>query len=425
MYKFLFILALLINNIKAQPLYFPPISGDTWETIDPSSLGWCHENIEVLYDYLELTNSKAFLLLKDGKIVLEKYFGTFTKDSLHLWNSADKTLTALAVGIAQQEGHLSINDKTSDYLGQGWTSLTPQQEELITIKHQLKMTSGLTHIGDPNCTLPECLVYVSAPDSRWSYHNAPYTLLDKVILNATGTNLNLYVNQKIRTKIGMNGFFFPIGYYNINLSNARSMARFGLLLLNNGNWNGTEVINDQNYLNEMLNSSQNLNPSYGYLTWLNGKSSYMLPSPDVQFSITEPTLPNAPSDIYAAMGKDGQILNVSPSNKLILVRMGKNDGNSLVGNQYNDTIWQKINNLPCQNNLYESNDKNTTFFPNPVQNYIFSSIFIENDEIELTDIYGKVILKQAFHEKIDVKDLPKGIYYLSLNKNAKFKFLKE
>ena len=55
-------------------------------------------------------------LLKDGKIVLEKYYDNFTMDSLWYWASAGKTVTSFMTGIAQQEGHLNISDTTSQYL---------------------------------------------------------------------------------------------------------------------------------------------------------------------------------------------------------------------------------------------------------------------------------------------------------------------
>ena len=255
--KIILLLTTLVTafNSKTQSLYFPPTSGTAWDTIDPISLGYCQENIDILHDYLNTTNSKAFILLKDGKIVFEWYYDSFTKDSLHAWNSAGKTLTSMAVGIAQQEGYLNLTDTTAHYLGQGWTSLTPQQEEKITIWNQITMTTGLNHTGDYTCTDPACLVYIAEPGTRWMYHNGPYTLLDGVIENATGMNLNSYVNQKIRTKIGMNGFYFPSGYNNVNFSNARSMARYGLLLLGQGTWNGTAVLNDPNFFQEMTNSS--------------------------------------------------------------------------------------------------------------------------------------------------------------------------
>src|SRR5690606_22980472 len=99
--------------ISTQEYYFPPVFGNTWETINPEELGWCAEKIPSFYDYLDSTNTKAFIVLKDGKIVLEKYFGTFTQDSSWYWASAGKSLTALMIGIAQDENFLDINEKTS------------------------------------------------------------------------------------------------------------------------------------------------------------------------------------------------------------------------------------------------------------------------------------------------------------------------
>jgi len=67
-------------------------------------------------------------------------------------------------------------------------------------------------------------------------------------------------------------------------STARDAARFGLLLLNNGKWDDNSVVDDE-YFNAMINSSQSLSPSYGYLTWLNGKSSIILPGLATSFTI--------------------------------------------------------------------------------------------------------------------------------------------
>ena len=78
----------LPQNTNAQQLYFPPLIGNTWDTVTPASLGWCTNYIDTLNDYLQSTNTKAFIILKDGKIAHEKYFGTFTVDSLWYWASA-------------------------------------------------------------------------------------------------------------------------------------------------------------------------------------------------------------------------------------------------------------------------------------------------------------------------------------------------
>ena len=188
---------------QSQNYYFPPTTGTTWETVTPQSLGWCTDKTDSLYNYLESTNSKAFIVLKNGRIVLEKYFGTFTRDSSWYWASAGKTLTGFTVGIAQQEGFLKIQDTTSKYLGRGWTTAPLSKEDKITIRNQLTMTTGLDDgVADVSCTLPSCLQYKADAGTRWAYHNAPYTLLDKVIEAATGSTLKLTSRAKSVQRLG-------------------------------------------------------------------------------------------------------------------------------------------------------------------------------------------------------------------------------
>ncbi len=252
-------------------------------------------------------------------------------------------MTAMLVGIAQKEGLLNINNKTSQYLGTGWTSLPLAKEDLITVRHQLTMTTGLDDAVTPDndCTLPGCLVYKADAGSRWAYHNAPYTILDKVVENASGMTYNAYFQQKIRDKTGMNGLWVKTGYNNVYYSTARSMARFGLLMLNKGKWDQTAVLNDTTYFNTQVNTSQTLNLSYGYLTWLNGKASYMLPT--VQFVFSGMLVPNAPSDMFSALGKNDQKVYVVPSQKLVVIRMGEPAGNvQLALSSFDNELWGKL-----------------------------------------------------------------------------------
>lgn len=323
-----------------QQLYYPGTSG--WETVTPASLGWNESGLNEVYSFLQQKNTKAFIILKNGKIAAEKYFGTFTADSNWYWASAGKTMTAFLVGIAQEQGILNINNKTSQYLGTGWTSLPLSKENLITVKHQLSMTTGLDDgVPDVDCTLPACLQYKADAGSRWAYHNAPYTLLDKVVENASGLTYNQYFQQKIRDRIGMNGIWMKLGYNNVYFSTARSMARFGLLLLSKGKWNQTSILADTNYITTQTSSSQNINPSYGYLTWLNGKSSYMLPA--VQFMFNGYLFPNAPADMYAALGRDDQKIYVVPSKGLVIIRMGESAGQTqLALSSFDNELWGKL-----------------------------------------------------------------------------------
>ena len=258
------ILFLLPLGVSSQELYFPPLSGDEWESRSAVSLNWCDEKIDSLYNFLENEETYSFILLKDGKIVLEKYFDDHTRDSLWVWFSAGKSLRALLFGIAQEEGYLDIHDKTSEYLGEGWTSLEKDKEDMITIWHQLTMTTGLNELLF-FCTDPSCLHYKSDAGTRWVYHNSPYSLLKDVLEEATGTDINSYTVAKLKNKIGMGTvFWYPSGYNNFFISNARDMARFGLLIQAGGTWNGTPVINNSEYFNAMINTSQELNLSYGY-----------------------------------------------------------------------------------------------------------------------------------------------------------------
>jgi len=124
------------------------------------------------------------------------------------------------------------------------------------------------------------------------------------------------------------------------------MARFGLLVLNQGKWNGSSIFNDSIYFNQMINTSQPLNESYGYLWWLNGKNSHM--QPRIQFTFNGSLNPNAPTDMISALGKNGQIINVVPSKNMVVVRMGNDpDTNTLISAPYNNQLWDYINKLEC------------------------------------------------------------------------------
>lgn len=327
-------------------IYFPTTA--TWESVTPASLGWDESKIPDLKNFLATTDSRALIVLKDGKIVIEEYLGkqfdgttNFSATSNWYWASAGKTLTAAAVGIAQGLGKISLDAKTSDYLGVGWSSLTPEQESKITVRHQLSMTTGLED-GNPtkDCTDKVCLTYKADAGTRWAYHNAPYTLLDKVISNSTGQSLNTFLSEQVLTKTGMDGQFIITGENNVYYSTARSMARFGLLLLNKGKWEKNQIIPEQ-YFTAMTNTSQNLNLSYGYLTWLNGKASSM--APGLQTVFNGMIAPNAPVDMFAAMGKNGQIISVVPSKGLVVVRIGDVPDSSAVPFNFQNDLWLKIN----------------------------------------------------------------------------------
>ena len=297
-------------------LYFPPTGSNSWETVSTNSLGWNTEVIKELEDFIESSNTRALIILKDGKIAFEQYEGltltgnnVFSQENYWYWASAGKTLTAFMVGLAESEGLLSLDDKTSDYLGKGWTSLPEEQEEALHIWHQLTMTTGLDdNVLESDCTNPECLQFLTEPLTRWAYHNGPYTLLDGVVETATGETWDSYFNRNLQDKIGMDGFWQYNGYNHVYSSTPRSMARFGLMILASGKWGETKILDHESFFKKMISTSQDLNPSYGYLWWLNGKGNFI--PPGLQIAIPTDVTPGAPDDMFAAMGKNGQLLNM-------------------------------------------------------------------------------------------------------------------
>ncbi|XZF13749.1 serine hydrolase [Chitinophagaceae bacterium MMS25-I14] len=417
----LFVLA--ATGVRAQSMYFPPVTGNTWDTTSPSSLGWCTDKIDSLLNYLGSKNTKAFILLKNGKIVIEKYFGTFTQDSTWYWASAGKSLTSFAVGIAQQEGYLSITDTTSRIIGFGWTSCPLLKERKITVLNHLTMTTGLDDsVPDQSCTAPSCLQYKADAGTRWAYHTAAYTMLDSIMLAATGQNINTYVTQKIKTPTGMTGTFVMTGEDNVFYSKPRSMARYGLLVLNKGNWNGTQLMTDTAYFNHMVNTSQTLNKSYGYLWWLNGKASFM--APQTQHIFLGPLNPSAPSDMIAALGKNGQMINIVPSQQLVYIRMGDAPGVGEVPIYFNDTIWQKLNQAMCTSLRAATVGEQgggagaePVLYPNPAGGDFAISFPGTRFDYIVYDVTGKAILqgKNCFDRlSITKATLCNGIYYVKI-----------
>ncbi|WP_041633301.1 serine hydrolase domain-containing protein [Maribacter sp. HTCC2170] len=336
------------NDIPAPTgMFFPQIDGNDWEVVTPSQLEWNIDKEEELYDYLESTDTKGFIVLKNGRIVIEKYFNGHNQNASWTWFSAAKSLTATFVGIAQDEGLLNINNKTSDYLGQNWSQLTTEKQDLITVKHHMTMTTGLTpHLGEFApwvCTLPICLEYTADAGTIWAYHQGAFMLLQEMITQSSGMSFQEYSKIKIADKIGMNGNWTSSLGLNIYNSSTRSMARFGLLMLNQGTWDGSAVVSE-NFFNEMTNTSQDINTSYGYLWWLNGKENVV--GTTTTISLPGPLVPNAPNDMFAALGANDQKIYVVPSKGLVIVRCGESAGEMQLGpSSYDNELWGKINDV--------------------------------------------------------------------------------
>jgi hypothetical protein len=204
------------ENSEIENLYFPPLESAIWEGAPLTQLNWNEAKAEELYNYLNEKNSKSFIVLYNGRIIIEKYFNGHSQNNFWFWNSAAKSLTASVVGVAQDEGLLDINDKTSDYLGSNWSSLSNDKQDLITIKHHLSMNTGLDpKISQPlqwTCTQSSCLDYTTDAGDRWAYHQGAFSLLFDIVSEATNQDFEDYADEKIIDKIGMSGNWKKLGF---------------------------------------------------------------------------------------------------------------------------------------------------------------------------------------------------------------------
>ncbi|WP_298517626.1 serine hydrolase [uncultured Kordia sp.] len=320
-------------------LYFPPLNSNTWETNSMSTLNWNATQLQPLLDYLEEKNTKSFIILHKGKIVVEHYFDGHTETTPWYWASAGKTLTTAIAGIAQEENLINLNDKVSDHIGTNWTSATLEKENLITCKDLLSMTSGLDDSLGSGIS-PSDLQYLSDAGTRWAYHGV-FVKIQDVIAAASNQTWDSYFENTLKTRIGITGAWVQTGNANVYWSTTRSMARFGLLIAANGKWNDAQII-PESFLNEATSTSQNINEAYGYLWWLNGKSSYRLPQTQLEFSGA--LVPAAPQDMYCALGKNDQKIYIVPSKDLVVIRMGNaaDDANFALSS-FDNVLWEQIN----------------------------------------------------------------------------------
>jgi CubicO group peptidase (beta-lactamase class C family) len=210
------------------------------------------------------------------------------------------------------------------------------------------------YYGDDLEHMVEMMERKEEPGQFWQYRSGDTQVLGLVVEKAFGQNISTLVSERFYKPMGAeyDAFWLLDGeekrekaFCCFNAS-ARDYARFGQLVLNKGNWNGSIILKDSNYFKEMTNSSQTINKSYGYLTWLNGKTSYMVPQ--TQFVFPGSISPDAPTDVIMALGKNGQLINVCPSKGLVWIRMGNAPSNNgLVPWIFNNEIWKYINQLPC------------------------------------------------------------------------------
>jgi CubicO group peptidase (beta-lactamase class C family) len=296
---------------------------------------WFGGKQHTLDDFLGRTRATGFLVLKDGKVVSERYFGGADKNSKFTSWSVGKSFTATLVGLAIADGKITgVDSAVTDYVPE----LKGSGYDGVPIKYILEMSSGIkfTEVyGSAESdimimwrrTMVEeserldhyaaSLTRLEPPGSRFEYRSVDTQVLGELVKKVTGETLADNLSKRIWQPLGMesdatwltdrpgaDGMEAAFCCINATL---RDYARFGLLFLNKGNWNGKQIVpaawvepattpqDPQVRFGKIIKGSPN---GYGYQWWL------------------------LPGDAHAfsAEGVFFQFIYVDPSNNLVIAK---------------------------------------------------------------------------------------------------------
>ena len=278
--------------------------------------------------------------MRHGQLVAEwNWNGTDPTTAQDVF-SVTKSVTSTLVGIAVGDGDLGLDEPAADHVP-AWAG-TPAAA--VTVGDLLAGDSGRhwdvasDYLG--LATAPDQDAFAtglpqdSAPGTTWVYNNAAVQDLDAVLRSATGTSTADFARSRL---------FDPIGMAHSQMTGDRSggtttfsglhttcedLARFGLLFLQRGEWDGTQVVPADWVDGATGQPSQALNAAYGRLWWINAEGPVLgdpLRATSAADAAKLPAgrlVPGAPDDTYWALGLGGQVVQVDPGSDTVVVRLG-------------------------------------------------------------------------------------------------------
>lgn len=266
--------------------------------------------------------TRAVIVIYKDKIIAEKYDINFNKDSRILGWSMTKSITGTLFGILQKQGKIDI---TKPAPIDEWKN---DERKKITLNDLLHMNSGLewnedySKISDVTQMLFQAEDMTKSqiekpamfkPNTHWNYSSGTTNLLSGILRKQFQTHqeyLDFWYNNLL-DKIGMNSAIVETdmaGNYvgsSYGWATARDWAKFGLLYLHKGNWNGEQLF-DESWAKYVATPTNTSNGNYGAQFWLNAGGKF----------------PDVPKNMYYASGYQGQMVAIFPSHDLVIVRMG-------------------------------------------------------------------------------------------------------
>jgi CubicO group peptidase (beta-lactamase class C family) len=344
-------------------------TGESWEKASAASQGLDKEKFVEAMDYLAANaggvGADETAVIRNGYLVWEGA----AAHNVHEIYSATKTFTSTVLGLLVTDGVLSIDDPAVKYLP--WLDDKYPLYSKIKLKDLASMSSGYDSVmGDGwkyysidrkkhreyvlKYTTPGKPLYEAGKSSR--YYDPQVHMLGYILTKVSGKPLEEIIRRRIAGPIGMkhfswsnlgerDGMFFnnPAGTPGINqkgqkqggvYSNALDLARYGLLYLNKGNWNGRQLL-DPNFV-EQATSSQvpveiksNLAGRYGFYWWTNG-----------MMANGRRPIPSAPAKTYMARGAGRNFIIVLPEWNMVIVRLSTAPGGNTSKGSMKEQVWE-------------------------------------------------------------------------------------
>ena len=298
------------------------------------------ESIEAAIEFSEKMGSHALLIYQNDEIILEKYFDDYNAETISDTQSMHKTVLAMMVGIAIDEGIIeSVNEPASKHLIE-WRDDSRNQ---ITIKHLLQQSSGLDYpefsfhplsefnqlmLGEDVTKMTLRQIAYRQPNEIFEYNGVNPQNLGLLLQRAYDKRYADLLSEKIWQKVAQDDASvvldsdknrMPRTYCCLNAT-ARDWLRIGTIILNEGKFKDEQIVS-KSWINEMKTPSIT-NPNYGYLTWLgteHQENRIYNPKSTATGIHGEPF---DDKDIIYLDGFGGQRVYVIPSKKLVIVRTG-------------------------------------------------------------------------------------------------------
>ena len=298
------------------------------------------ESIEAAIKFSEKMESHALLIYQNDEIILEKYFDDYNAETISDTQSMHKTVLAMMVGIAIDEGIIeSVNEPASKHLIE-WRDDSRNQ---ITIKHLLQQSSGLDYpefsfhplsefnqlmLGEDVTKMTLRQIAYRKPNEIFEYNGVNPQNLGLLLQRAYDKRYADLLSEKIWQKVAQDDASvvldsdknqMPRTYCCLNAT-ARDWLRIGTIILNEGKFKDEQIVS-KSWINEMKTPSIT-NPNYGYLTWLgteHQENRIYNPKSTATGIHREPF---DDKDIIYLDGFGGQRVYVIPSKKLVIVRTG-------------------------------------------------------------------------------------------------------